>query len=82
MAVYVTFRVFEFMSIVLPASEQFLTSVRRYLAAKSIIGGHTHKFQKVLRPVSLKLGPNPLNRENVLDTMEMLASYYVCVALW
>ncbi|CAL8089567.1 unnamed protein product [Orchesella dallaii] len=81
-AVYVTFRVFDFMAIVLPTSEEFMNSVRKYMAAQRIVNGHIRKFQRTLRPVSLKLGPTPLCREAVLETMEMLSSYYVCVALW
>ncbi|ODM93476.1 hypothetical protein Ocin01_13206 [Orchesella cincta] len=62
-AVYVTFRVFDFMSIVLPSSEQFMNSVKNYMAAQRIVSGHIRKFQRTLRPVSLKLGPTPLCRE-------------------
>lgn len=82
MAIYVTFRVFDSMSYVLPASMNFMNSVKKYMGHKGVVGGHIRKFQRTLRPVSLKLGPSPTRREGVLETMEMLVGYYLCVALW
>lgn len=81
-AIYVTFRVFDSMSYVLPASMNFMNSVKKYMGQKGVVSGHIRKFQRTLRPVSLKLGPSPTRREGVLETMEMLVGYYLCVALW
>lgn len=84
-SMYMIYRVYNIMSRVEPASQQFFRVLRNYVISyksSTIKRQLLHKTVKTLKVVSLKIGPCPVERSTVLSAMEILGNYYICVALW
>ncbi len=81
--VYIMYRVYKFMALVVPQSESFLRALNKYLkycpSRKKAM--YSREF-RTLKVVALRLGPVILTPITVLASLDIFGQYYVCVALW
>ncbi|CAL8068454.1 unnamed protein product [Orchesella dallaii] len=84
-SMYMIYRVYNNMSKVSPASENFFSVLKRHLSYPNRSASEQKRLIKVtrtLRMVKIRVGPCIVVPATVLGAMDALSSYYIVVALW